>query len=125
MSELKQYDVDLYVCACGESGAYLGMKEVEHDGYYLAKEADAEIAAIQDALIRQIQIRDAEVARLKSQVERLRTALEFYCDERRYEGPNQNPLLGDPYQPEGLPFRLDVDRDRGRLARAALSEEQT
>lgn len=50
-----------------------------------------------------------------------REALEFYADSTRYNGPNIR-LEGEPdkYQPEGLYYRLDVTRDRGNIARAAL-----
>lgn len=47
-------------------------------------------------------------------------ALEFYANPKRYEGPNTSPIPNDPFQPDNLSYRLDVTRDGGRIARAAL-----
>jgi hypothetical protein len=54
---------------------------------------------------------------------RLRLALQFYADERRYQGPNQKPIADDPYQPDPtFPYILDVTRDWGSIAREALKD---
>lgn len=51
----------------------------------------------------------------------MREALEFYADDKRYWGPNQNNPGNDPHTPEDAPYLTDVTRDRGDRARAALS----
>lgn len=61
-----------------------------------------------------------EVADLMSENARLKKALAFYADGRRYEGPNKNPLPDDEYAPEGLVYCYDVTRDHGKVARMAL-----
>lgn len=48
-------------------------------------------------------------------------ALEFYANPSRYEGANMSPLPDDPFQPSDLVYRLDVTRDNGEIARAALT----
>lgn len=49
-------------------------------------------------------------------------ALLFYADETRYHGANQRlESTPDSHQPEGLPYRLDVTRDGGAIARKALA----
>jgi hypothetical protein len=63
-----------------------------------------------------------ETIDLMNEVARLRTALLFYADSRRYEGPNTNPIPDDPYQPKELVYRLDVSRDGGQIARNALKQ---
>jgi hypothetical protein len=63
-----------------------------------------------------------EIIDLMNEAARLRTALEFYADPRRYEGPNTNPIPNDPYQPEELVYRLDIIRDGGQIARNALKQ---
>ena len=55
-----------------------------------------------------------------AEIERLRAALEFYADSRRYEGGNQRPIQTDPHQPPDCPYLWDVTRDRGKIAEAAL-----
>ena len=54
----------------------------------------------------------------------LRAALSFYADETRYDGPNQRQDGPDAWSEQvGLTaYRLDVTRDRGVIARAALKE---
>lgn len=54
---------------------------------------------------------------------KLREALEFYADDRRYQGPNVRLAAGsvDPFAPAGSPYFHTVDRDVGEVARAALS----
>jgi hypothetical protein len=52
---------------------------------------------------------------------KLVAALQFYADPKRYEGSNQRRDSGDPYTPEEMPYRLDVYRDSGEIARAALA----
>ena len=54
-------------------------------------------------------------------IDALVAALEFYADPKRYEGANQRPLVDDKYTPEGMSYRLDVTRDHGDIARAALA----
>lgn len=49
-----------------------------------------------------------------------REALAFYADHQRYCGPNCHPIPNDVHQPRGLIYRLDVTRDGGQIARAAL-----
>ena len=67
-----------------------------------------------DEMGRQTEKRDTEIARLRG-------ALEFYSQEDRYHGPNQPRLEGDRFTPEDNPYRTDVLRDGGRIARAALA----
>lgn len=52
----------------------------------------------------------------------LAKALRFYADPSRYEGANQRPVEGDEFKVPGLPYRLDVTRDCGEIARAAIAE---
>lgn len=58
----------------------------------------------------------------EAEVAKLREALEFYADLKRYEGANQRPEAGDKYTPRGFPYRVDVTRDLGDIARAALAQ---
>lgn len=51
----------------------------------------------------------------------MREALEFYADDKRYRGPNQNNPGNDPYTPSDAPYLTDVTRDSGARALAALS----
>ena len=67
----------------------------------------------------------AEIVQLRSQVERLTTALEFYADRRRYQGANQRPIPGDKFQPEGVVYRWCIERDGGDIAKLALSHPST
>jgi hypothetical protein len=48
-------------------------------------------------------------------------ALEFYADPRRYHGPNQSRQDGDRHTPVEFPYMIDVTRDSGDIARAALA----
>jgi hypothetical protein len=64
------------------------------------------------------------VPSLVSEVERLREALRFYADKRRYQGPNQRPIPDDPFATADAVYMLDVTRDGGTIARAALTQEQ-
>jgi len=58
---------------------------------------------------------------LEEEVVKLRRALRFYADPRRYHGVNQR-IDGEPdeYQPQDQPYLLDVSRDGGRIAAKAL-----
>jgi hypothetical protein len=47
-------------------------------------------------------------------------ALAFYADPRRYEGSNKPPIPGDEFQPPEMPYRLDVYRDGGEIARKTI-----
>lgn len=53
---------------------------------------------------------------------RLRYALAFYADPRRYDGPNLKGIEDDPYSPPNLSYRYDVTRDNGQIARNALED---
>ncbi len=68
--------------------------------------------------------KERHIEHLESQLERMREALEFYADFRRYDGPNQRYTGGDPYTPEDASYLTDVTRDRGSFARAALTKEE-
>lgn len=63
---------------------------------------------------------------LRDKIERMQKALSFYADETRYYGPNQRYEGGDPWTDAvGLrAYQLDVTRDRGHIARAALEESK-
>ena len=63
-----------------------------------------------------------DIIDLMNENARLRTALEFYADPRRYDGPNMPAILNDPYSPEGLGYRYDVTRDNGKIAQKALED---
>lgn len=52
----------------------------------------------------------------------LREALQFYADRRRYDGPNQEPIEGDPHGLKDFPYMWSVDRDNGSIARKALEQ---
>lgn len=69
--------------------------------------------------------KDAKIYRLSSVNADLLAALRFYADSRRYEGGNRQPLEDDPHQPIGLVYRLDVTRDHGRIAAAAIRKAET
>lgn len=55
------------------------------------------------------------------QVGKLREALSFYADSHRYEGLNQRALVKDKFTPDNMPYRMDVTRDGGEIACAALN----
>lgn len=52
----------------------------------------------------------------------MREALEFYAEQRRYNGPNQNNPGDDPHTPPDAPYFTDVTRDGGERARAAIEK---
>ena len=57
----------------------------------------------------------------RAEVERLRSALGFYSQPVRYDGPNQRSIPGDPYTAADSAYMNDVCRDGGEIARAALA----
>lgn len=59
---------------------------------------------------------------LRKECEALRRALSFYADPTRYHGPNQPQDGHDEWSERvGLrAYRLDVTRDQGAIARAAV-----
>jgi len=57
-------------------------------------------------------------------IKALEWALRFYANPGRYDGPNMPPLPDDPFQPEHLVYRMDVTRDFGSVARAALQPKE-
>ena len=63
---------------------------------------------------------------LRAKIKRMQKALSFYADETRYYGPNQKYEGGDPWTDAvGLhAYQLDVTRDHGNIARAALEESK-
>jgi hypothetical protein len=64
----------------------------------------------------------AELSALHARIASLEAAVGFYADHRRYEGPNQSPIDGDPFQPEDMTSYIwDVHRDGGEIARKALA----
>ena len=67
---------------------------------------------------------EEEVVLYTRELDELRAALSFYADETRYWGPNQRLAVdeSDVWSAEaGLDvYRLDVTRDGGAIARAAL-----
>ncbi len=50
-------------------------------------------------------------------------ALCFYADPSRYQGANSRKLPGDPYTPPDQPYRQDVLRDCGAIAREAIESD--
>jgi hypothetical protein len=58
------------------------------------------------------------------EIERLRLALSFYADGRRYQGPNQRPIPDDPFAKPDAVYINDVTRDNGSIAARALSRPQ-
>jgi hypothetical protein len=62
----------------------------------------------------------------KKRIQELEHALRFYASSLRYKGPNQPALPGalDPYTPKGFPYRMDVTRDGGAIARKALRKSK-
>lgn len=54
---------------------------------------------------------------LLREVDRLREALKFYADPRKYTGPNQK---AEPDEESIAGYRIDVCRDLGARARSAL-----
>jgi len=66
----------------------------------------------------------SEIAALHALCDEMGEALGFYEDETRYYGPNQRIDTPDAWSERvGLSaYRLDVTRDRGNIARAALAK---
>jgi hypothetical protein len=64
-----------------------------------------------------------ECENLREENERLRKALSFYADGRRYQGANQRPISDDPFAKPDAVYILDVTRDNGSIATAALASE--
>ena len=64
----------------------------------------------------------ARVLHLIEENERLREAVTFYADERRYNGPNQRRAgwPDDPFTGDDESYTRDVTRDGGEIARQAL-----
>lgn len=62
----------------------------------------------------------AFIVRAVNNHEAMVRALEFYADQRRYDGPNQRPIDGDPHADDGAVYIKDVTRDHGAIAIAAL-----
>ena len=59
---------------------------------------------------------------LMGRVRELEAALGFYADPERYHGANQRAIGDrDPFTAKEAPYMQDVTRDRGAIARAALS----
>jgi len=54
-----------------------------------------------------------------SQLAALREALEFYANPKSYQGPNQRAEEGEKHTVGS--YRIDVTRDGGDIARAALN----
>jgi hypothetical protein len=63
-----------------------------------------------------------EAERLRSDLAAMREALEFYADVKRYHGANQRVEDGDRFTPAGYPYRIDVTRDNGQIARETLAK---
>jgi hypothetical protein len=63
-------------------------------------------------------------ASVSGAVDELTKALRFYADPERYRGSNNRLVGEDPYTPSGEVYLRDVMRDRGEIARAALSRAQ-
>ena len=62
----------------------------------------------------------------RSRIVELEVALRFYADPLRYKGPNQllsrEEAAADPYSGIESPYRIDVTRDQGEIAKKALRE---
>lgn len=74
------------------------------------------VSALQEERIRW----RADNGKLEAEIEKLRRALEFYADYRRYQGSNNPTIEGDPYQPPDCPYLWDVGRDGGAIAKRAI-----
>jgi len=89
------------------------------------RKAEAKLAAAHERLKRW-ETQDIHEAmdchRKNEEFERLEHALRFYADPKRYEGSNQSLQEDDPYTPRGFPFLIDIHRDGGAIARAALEQ---
>jgi hypothetical protein len=64
--------------------------------------------------------------KMAAQIEALRAALSFYADPSRYHGPNMPLTTRDEWSERvGLgAYRLDVTRDGGVIARAAMAAKE-
>jgi hypothetical protein len=88
---------------------------------HLESEAATEITQLRADLTACVNARNAAVL----EGERMRLALEFYADPRRYLGPNQRAIPNDPYDPERERwYILDITKDNGDIARTALAAPQ-
>lgn len=56
-----------------------------------------------------------------NQIDALVKALQFYADPRRHQGPNLSPIPNDPFAKPDAVYIMDVSRDNGAIARAALA----
>jgi hypothetical protein len=86
-----------------------------HDGHpdlHATPETLAYIAAANPATISAI-LADLEAAE---------KALKFYADPWRYHGPNQRLDKPDEFSPDGAVYLVDVTRDYGSIAKAALAQ---
>ena len=72
-------------------------------------------------LAQQVATAQNERDEARAEVEGLRSALGFYSQPVRYDGPNQHPIPGDPYTAADSAYMNDVCRDGGEIARAALA----
>lgn len=59
-------------------------------------------------------------ADMANEIKTMRKALSFYADPLRYQGPNQPPLAKDEFTPADFPYRIDVTRDNGEIARSSI-----
>ncbi len=66
-----------------------------------------------------------DIKELQEEIERLRTALSFYADGRRYQGPNQKPIPDDQFAKPDAVYILDVTRDGGSIASRALAQQES
>lgn len=67
----------------------------------------------------------AELAAMVEERERLRRALEFYALSDRYVWMNELNTGLDAFTPIDEPYLMDMMRDMGRLARAALTGRES
>ena len=73
------------------------------------------------SLLNRIAQLERERDEARAEVEGLRSALGFYSQPVRYNGPNQRPIPGDPYTAADSSYMNDVCRDGGEISRAALA----
>jgi hypothetical protein len=123
------------VCLCGVMGTSHLLQEAATALVTLGERLEAMQAQLQHAqdqwtftaeeLRRTREVADraeTQLAQVTRERDGMREALTFYADDSRYNGGNQRPVVNDPFTPEGNPYRQDVTRDRGAIARAALKE---
>lgn len=111
------------------------VEELESQRWYSAETRERELLKRVEGLEREVEkmepwgrgltaraeAAEAKLAEAQAEIDRLREALTFYSDTRRYQGANQPYRDGDdPFTPTGSPFLIDVMRDGGTIARAAL-----